>query len=136
MKRWRLILVTVLVLAALSAGIVYSLRPRVMPELVGKWQGRMYTKSVYEFRADGTYSSRGVEILSAGGPEETFTSTGEWRATKTSIQFKALSGDSVEGNKKVPLKPTHQWASMPIKWNADGTWQPTEVGIGTFHKIP
>ncbi len=136
MKRWRLILLLVLVFAVPFAGILYSMRPRVMPELVGKWQGRMYTRSVYEFRPDGTYSSRGVEILFAGGPEETFTSAGEWRATKSSIQFKALSGDSVEDGKKVPLKPTDQWASMPIKWNPDGTWQPTEVGIGTFQKVP
>lgn len=107
-----------------------------MPELVGKWRGRMYNRSVYEFRADGTYSSRGVEILYAGGPEETFASTGEWRATKSRIQFKALSGDTVEGRKKVPLKPTGQWASMPIRWNQDGTWQPTEVGIETFQKVP
>ena len=136
MKRWRLNLVMVLGFAALLAGIMYSQRPRVLAELVGKWQGRMYTRSVYEFRPDGTYSSHGVEILYAGGPEETLTRAGEWRATKSSIQFKAHSGDSVEGGKVVPLKPTHQWSSMPIRWNPDGTWQPTEVGIGTFQKVP
>lgn len=132
-RRW--LLISMFGILAISAGVFYSIRPTIRPELVGEWQGRMYPGTVYDLRSDGTYASRTVEILTAGGAEQQFSNTGEWRATRSAILLKPLAGDSIVDRRKVPLTPTGKWVSMPIRWNPDGTWQPTDLGMGNFHKV-